>query len=95
MDGPNARYLHPIAGLDAAMWVPPSRGQLFWLRRVPALFAPARGTGRGLARWWAIATVPLDTAGGVPARAGREPQPARYRGAPRRPARRAGRLRHR
>jgi hypothetical protein len=57
MDGPNARYLHPIAGLDAAMWVPPSRGQLFWLRRAPALFAPARGTGRGLARWWAIATV--------------------------------------
>ena len=39
------------------MWVPPSRGQLFWLRRAPALFAPARGTGRGLARWWAIATV--------------------------------------
>jgi hypothetical protein len=22
----------------------------------PALFAPARGTGRGLARWWAIAS---------------------------------------
>ena len=57
MDGPNAQYLRPIAGLDAAMWVPPSRGQLFWLRRAPALFAPARGTGRGLARWWAIATV--------------------------------------
>ena len=37
--------------------VPPSRGQLFWLRRAPALFAPVRGTGRGLARWWAIATV--------------------------------------
>ena len=46
MDGPTAQYLHPIAGLDAAMWVPPSRGQLFWLRRAPALFAPARGTGR-------------------------------------------------
>ena len=57
MDGPAAQYLHPIAGLDAAMWVPPSRGQLFWLRRAPALFAPALGTGRGLARWWAIATV--------------------------------------
>ena len=57
MDGPTAQYLHPIAGLDAEMWVPPSRGQLFWLRRAPALFAPARGTGRGLARWWAIATV--------------------------------------
>ncbi|HEY6786848.1 MAG TPA: hypothetical protein VI365_06010, partial [Trebonia sp.] len=54
---PTAQYLHPIAGLDAAMWVPPSRGQLFWVRRAPALFAPALGTGRGLARWWAIALV--------------------------------------
>ena len=57
MDGPAAQYLDPIAGLDAVMLVPPSRGHLFWLRRAPALFAPARGTGRGLARWWAIATV--------------------------------------
>jgi len=48
MDEPSGQYLHPIAGLDAALWVPPSRGQLFWLRRAPALFAPARGTGRGL-----------------------------------------------
>ena len=40
MDGPTGQYLHPIAGLDAALWVPPSRGQLFWLRRAPALFAP-------------------------------------------------------
>ena len=61
MDGPTAQYLHPIDGLDAAMWVPPSRGQLFWLRRAPALFAPARGTGRGLVRWWAIATVTPST----------------------------------
>ena len=60
-DGPTARYLEPIAGLDAAMWVPPSGGQLFWLRRAPALFAPARGTGRGLVRWWAIATVAPST----------------------------------
>jgi hypothetical protein len=30
MDGPTAQYLHPIAGLDAALWVPPSRGQLFF-----------------------------------------------------------------
>jgi hypothetical protein len=51
------RYLDPIAGLDAAVWVAPSGGQLFWLRRAPALFAPAGGSGRGLARWWAIATV--------------------------------------
>jgi hypothetical protein len=61
MDGPTAQYLRPIAGLDAAMWVPPSRGQLFWLRRAPVLFAPALGTGRGLARWWAIATVTPST----------------------------------
>jgi hypothetical protein len=57
MNGPDAQYLHPIAGLDAVMWAPPSRGHLFWLRYAPALFAPAGGTGRGLARWWAIATV--------------------------------------
>jgi hypothetical protein len=61
MDGPTGQYLHPIAGLEASMWVPPSRGQLFWLRRAPALFAPARGTGRGPARWWAIATVTPST----------------------------------
>jgi hypothetical protein len=61
MNGPTARYLHPIPGIDAAIWVPPSRGQLFWLRRAPALFAPARGTGHGLARWWAIATVTPST----------------------------------
>ena len=61
MDGPTGQYLHPIAGLEAAVWVPPSRGQLFWLRRAPALFAPARGTGRGPARWWAIATVTPST----------------------------------
>jgi hypothetical protein len=61
MDAPTAQYLHPIAELDAAMWVPPSRGQLFWLRRAPALFAPARGTGRGVVRWWAIATVTPST----------------------------------
>jgi hypothetical protein len=61
MDGPNARYLRPIPGLDAAMWVAPSRGQIFWLRLAPALFAPARGTGRGLARLWAIATVTPST----------------------------------
>jgi hypothetical protein len=57
MDEPTVQYLRPIPGLEAAIWVPPSRGQLFWLRRAPALFGPARGTGRGLARWWAIATV--------------------------------------
>jgi hypothetical protein len=34
---------------------------MFWLRRAPALFAPARGTGRGLVRWWAIATVAPST----------------------------------
>jgi hypothetical protein len=57
IDEPTAQSLDPITGLDATIWVPPSGGQLFWLRRAPALFAPARGTGHGLARWWAIATV--------------------------------------
>ena len=61
MDDPTARYLDPIAGLDAVIWVPPSRGQLFWVRCAPTLFAPARGIGRGLARWWAIATVAPST----------------------------------
>jgi hypothetical protein len=61
VDGPTAHYLRPIAGLDAVIWVPPSRGQLFWLRFAPALFAPARCTGRGLVRWWAIATVAPST----------------------------------
>ncbi|WP_187366114.1 hypothetical protein [Trebonia kvetii] len=61
MDEPTVRYLDPIAGLDAAMWVPPSRGQLFWLRFAPAFFAPAGGTGRGLVRWWALATVTPST----------------------------------
>ena len=61
MDRTAAQYLRPIAGVDAAMWVPPSRGQLFWLRRAPALFAPALGAGRGLVRWWAIATVTPST----------------------------------
>jgi hypothetical protein len=61
MDRPTAQCLRPIRGLDAVMWVPPSRGQLFWLRRAPSLFAPAQGTGRGLVRWWAIATVTPST----------------------------------
>ena len=54
MDGSSGQYLRPIAGLDAALWVPPSHGQLCWLRRAPAMFAPARVTGRGLARWEAL-----------------------------------------
>jgi len=57
MDPSTERYLRRIDGLDARIWVPPSRGQLFWLRHLPALFGPdPRASGR-LARWWAIATV--------------------------------------
>jgi hypothetical protein len=57
MDPPIERYLRRIDGLEARIWVPPSRGQLFWLRHLPALFgAGPRASGR-LARWWAIATV--------------------------------------
>jgi hypothetical protein len=41
MDRLTEQCLYPIAGLDAAIWVPPSRGQRFWLRRAPGLFAPA------------------------------------------------------
>jgi hypothetical protein len=51
------RYLRRVDGLDAEIWVAPSRGQLFWLRHAPALFGPATEGGSALARWWAIATV--------------------------------------
>ena len=55
------RYLRRIDGLDAQIWVAPSRGQLFWLRHAPTLFGPAQhGSGR-FARWWAIATVAPST----------------------------------
>jgi hypothetical protein len=50
MDGPTAQYLHPIDGLDAVMWVPPSSGQLFWLRRAPALAAVRRCGGAAVRR---------------------------------------------
>jgi hypothetical protein len=63
------RYLDPIDGLDAEIWVAPSRGQRFWLRHAPLLFAPplhpATGDRPGwparLARWWGIATVTPST----------------------------------
>jgi hypothetical protein len=56
-----SRYLRPVAGVDARIWVAPSRGQLFWLRHAPALFAPVPGAGGRLARWCAIATVTPST----------------------------------
>ena len=57
MDPSGDRYLRRIDGLDAQIWVPPSRGQLFWLRHLPSLFgADPQASGR-LARWWGIATV--------------------------------------
>ena len=38
----------------------PSRGQRFWLRHAPSLFAPSPDR-RGFIRWWAIATVTPST----------------------------------
>ncbi len=58
--GPD-EYLHPVDGVDAQIWVPPTRGQLFWLRHAPALFGPPVEGGGRLARWWAIATVTPST----------------------------------
>jgi hypothetical protein len=57
VDASPGRYLRPLAGLEAGIWVAPSRGQLFWLRHAPALFGPVAGSGGRLARWCAIATV--------------------------------------
>jgi hypothetical protein len=42
------------------VWVAPSRGQRFWLRHAPSLFAPTPDR-RGFVRWWAIATVTPST----------------------------------
>jgi hypothetical protein len=41
---------------DVRVFVEPSRGQLFWLRHAPGLFAPSPSRG-GFIRWWALATV--------------------------------------
>jgi hypothetical protein len=57
MDASMTGYLRRIDGLDARIWVAPSRGHLFWLRRAPALFGPPPDTRSRLVRWWAIATV--------------------------------------
>jgi hypothetical protein len=51
------RYLRRIEGLDAEIWVRPSRGQLFWLRHLPAMFGADPKSSGLLARWWGIATV--------------------------------------
>jgi hypothetical protein len=51
------RYLRRIDGLEAQIWAPPSRGQLFWMRHLPALFSPDPPASGRLARWWGIATV--------------------------------------
>ncbi len=47
--------------VDAQIWVGPSRGQVFWLRHAPALFAPSPDRGHGFVYWWAIATVTPST----------------------------------
>jgi len=51
-------YLGRVEGIEAQIWVAPSRGQLFWLRHAPALCGSS--TGR-FARWWGIATVAPST----------------------------------
>jgi len=51
------RYLRRIDGLDAEIWVRPSRGQLFWLRHLPTMFGADPRASGPLARWWGIATV--------------------------------------
>lgn len=61
MDGSIDRYLHRVDGVAAEIWVPPGRGQLFWLRHAPSLFAPPADGGGPLVRWWAIATVTPST----------------------------------
>jgi hypothetical protein len=50
-------YLHRLDGLEAQIWVRPSRGHLFWLRHAPALFGAESEVSGRLARWWRIATV--------------------------------------
>ena len=57
MDPSFDRYLHRIDGLEAQIWVGPSRGQLFWLRHLPALFGAEPQASARLARWLGIATV--------------------------------------
>jgi hypothetical protein len=57
MDSSFDRYLRRVDGLEAQIWVRPSRGQLFWLRHLPALFGVHPVASGRLARWWAIATV--------------------------------------
>jgi hypothetical protein len=54
-------YLRYIDGVDAQIWVGPSRGQLFWLRHAPTLFGPSPDSSGSLVRWWAIATVTPST----------------------------------
>jgi hypothetical protein len=57
MDVATDRYLDRVDGVDAEIWVQPSRGQLFWLRHAPAWFAPDMTGASAWVRWWAIATV--------------------------------------
>ena len=53
MDPSIDRYLRRVDGLEAQIWVGPSRGQLFWLRHLPALFGADPPASGRLARWWA------------------------------------------
>ena len=46
-----------IPGIEAELFVPPSREQWFWVRKAGWLFAPAPGQESRLARWFGIFTV--------------------------------------
>jgi hypothetical protein len=56
-----AGYLQQIDGIEAQIWVEPSRGQLFWLRHAPLLFGPPPDAASRLARWCGIITVTPST----------------------------------
>ena len=56
MGEPDARLQHR-EGVAAEIWVEPSAQQWYWARRFPRVFAPAPDEERGLAAWFARATV--------------------------------------
>ncbi|MFO0693718.1 MAG: hypothetical protein U0230_09210 [Polyangiales bacterium] len=47
----------PIPGIEAELFVEPSREQWFWVRKMGWLFAPTPGEESRFARWYGIATV--------------------------------------
>ncbi len=53
----NDPRLSYIPGVDAEIFVPPSREQWFWVEKLPSLFAPTPGRESAFARWYAVFTV--------------------------------------